>query len=462
MAEITEIRPQPKQIQFLSTSADVAFYGGSAGGGKSWSLLMEPLRHIANGRFGAVIFRRTYPQVTNEGGLWDQSTRLYPYAGAKPKQGDLTWVFPSGAKFKFAHLQHETSVLDWQGSEIPYMGFDELTHFTEKQFFYMLSRNRSTCGIRPYVRAGMNPDADSWVSKFIEWWIDDNGFAISERGGVIRWFIRHDGVIRWGDTPEELKQQYGDDVLPKSFTFVPATIHDNQQLLRVDPGYLANLQALSLVERQRLLDGNWKVRPEAGKVFNRDWFEIVDAHQIPKDGVECRSFDFAASVKELEGDDPDYTADVKIRKFNNTYYIMDCRQVRKAPADIDNLVKQTVKNDVALIHNTPIRYMVRWEIEPGSAGLRENWRLSTLLDGYDCGGVRPTGDKLTRAKPLAAQAEVGNVKLLRGAWNEEFLTHMHHQPDWTHDDIMDAASGAYNELSDVIADGLLESAFSWN
>jgi predicted phage terminase large subunit-like protein len=91
--------------------------------------------------------------------------------------------------------------------------------------------------------------------------------------------------------------------------------------------------------------------------------------------------------------------------------------------------------------------MVRWEIEPASAGKRENVNLIQILAGLDAKGVRPQGDKLTRALPLARQAEAGNVKLLRGPWNERLLTHLHHQPDIKEKDIMDASSGAFTALT---------------
>jgi hypothetical protein len=75
-------------------------------------------------------------------------------------------------------------VYDWQGAQIPLICFDELTHFRAHQFFYMVSRNRSTCGVRPYIRATCNPDADSWVANFLAWWIDpETGFPIPERAG---------------------------------------------------------------------------------------------------------------------------------------------------------------------------------------------------------------------------------------------------------------------------------------
>lgn len=161
---MVEIRPQPgPQERFLASEADIAILGGAAGGGKSFGLLMESLRHIGNMHFGGVIFRRTSPQITNEGALWDEAGKLYPLLGAAPRIGSLQYEFPSGCSISFRHLQHEATVFDWQGAQVPFIGFDELTHFTKKQFFYMLSRNRSTCGVKPYIRATCNPDADSWV-----------------------------------------------------------------------------------------------------------------------------------------------------------------------------------------------------------------------------------------------------------------------------------------------------------
>ena len=99
-------------------------------------------------------------------------------------------------------------MFNWQGAEIALLGFDELTHFTAYQFFYLLSRNRSTSGVKPYVRATCNADADSWVAKFIEWWIDDEGYAIPSRSGVIRYFVRIEDTIEWGDTREELYERF--------------------------------------------------------------------------------------------------------------------------------------------------------------------------------------------------------------------------------------------------------------
>jgi hypothetical protein len=93
------------------------------------------------------------PQITNPGALWDESLNFYPQLGGAPHVRMREWRWPRGGKIKFSHLQFETSVYDWQGGQITLICFDELTHFSAHQFFYMVSRNRSTCGVRPYIRA---------------------------------------------------------------------------------------------------------------------------------------------------------------------------------------------------------------------------------------------------------------------------------------------------------------------
>jgi predicted phage terminase large subunit-like protein len=453
------IRPQPgPQELALASPADVLIYGGAAGGGKTYSLLMEPLRHIANPEFNAVAFRRTSPQIKNPGGLWDESSTLYPLLDAEPKSSVLEWHFPSGAKVKFAPMQHEQDKFNWQGAQIPLILWDELTHFTENQFFYMLTRNRSTSGVRPYMRATCNPDAESWVADFISWWIDqDTGLAMPERAGVLRWFVRYDEEIKWADTKEELLEKYGHlDLQPKSMTFIPASVYDNKILMKKDPGYLANLMAQPLVERERLLGGNWKVRASSGKVFNRDWFEVVqwmpEIGFQPQDRIysktckDCLFWDFASTSKEFEKDDPDYTAAVWVRYVHGTFYVVEAWQDRLGPAQVE---EQFVARSMSFAERsvaTGGQPMIRFELEPGSAARRDARRMIMRLPTLDVRATPPRGDKMMRAKPLAAQAYAGNVKVVKGDWNEMWLTHMHHQPDWAHDDLMDATAGAQNSL----------------
>jgi predicted phage terminase large subunit-like protein len=455
----TIIRPQPgPQSVFLSSPADIAIYGGAAGGGKTWALLMEPLRHVGNRGFGAVFFRRNLTQVRNEGGLWDESEKLYPHLSANPRSApDLSWTFPSGASVAFAHLEHEKTIYNWQGSQIPLLCFDELTHFSEKQFWYMLSRNRSMCGVRPYVRATCNPDADSWVAKFISWWINqETGFAISERAGVLRWFVRIGDTIIWGDSPEELAHHTnpltGEPIPPKSVTFIPAKLSDNALLMAADPGYLANLMAQPTVERERLLGGNWKVRPAAGLLFQRGWCQIVDA--VPAGVRWMRGWDLAATPK-VEGNDPDGTAGTKVGKLPDGRYIIGHHvKAFLSPNGVETLIKNTAEQDG---RDTEISLPQ----DPGQAGKSQVTNLIKLLSGFAARATPESGDKVTRFSPFSAQAEAGNVLVLRAPWNEDWFSSLEGFPDAPHDDDADSTSRAFNALNDAKNGWILTRGDTW-
>ncbi|MCD1619143.1 phage terminase large subunit [Salipiger manganoxidans] len=448
MGATKEIRPQEgPQTSFLASPADIAIYGGGAGGGKTWALLMEPLRHIANPGFGAVFFRRTTVQIRNEGGLWDESTSLYPLVGASPKEVTLEWKFPSGASISMAHLEHEKTVANWQGSQIALLLFDELTHFSEKQFFYMLSRNRSMCGVRPYVRASCNPDADSWVARFIAWWIDqDTGLPINERSGALRWFVRIGDAIHWADRPEDLAERTMLDevgqrvpIPPKSVTFIPAKLTDNKALMAADPGYMANLLALSTVERERLLGGNWKIRPAAGILFKRQWCEVVDA--VPAGVRWVRGWDLAATPKTDAAPDPDGTSGTRIGQLpDGTFIVAHHVKDWLSPNGVRALIKNTASQD-------PPGTTISLPQDPGQAGKDQKGNLAQHMVGFNVRFSPETGDKVTRFSPFSAQAEAGNVKVLRGPWNEGWFSALEGFPEAKHDDEADSTSRAFNELS---------------
>lgn len=243
----------------------------SSGRRQDFRVALEPIQaHEQTKITMRLSSRANYTQVTSPGGLWDSSGKIYSLVkGAYPlKTPKLHWTFKSGATVNFAHLGSDSDCQNWQGSQIAMIGFDELTHFSKHQFFYMLSRNRTDSGVAPYVRATCNPDADSWVADFIKWWITpETGYPIPERSGVIRYMVRLNDEIIWGDSKEELAAQGYDAQDVKSVTFIASTLQDNQILMKMDPGYLANLKALPTVERERLLLGNWKIKAAAGSVL---------------------------------------------------------------------------------------------------------------------------------------------------------------------------------------------------
>ncbi len=450
------LRPQPgPQEAFLSTAADIAIYGGAAFGGKTFGILMDPLRGVTDPGWSGVIFRRTSPQITNDGGLWDTSEMIYSNAGGTPVESAKRWEWPAGPSIRFAHMQHEKDKLSHQGAAYPFIGWDELTHFSKSQFFYLLSRNRlaKPCKFRPYMRATCNPECDSWVKDFIQWWLDENGFPIPERSGVLRYFVRKGDAIHWADTPDELfplctkNPVTGELVPPKSLTFIPSRIEDNELGMANDPDYLGNLEALPLVEREKLRHGNWNVRPVAGMFFQRTWFDYVDVE--PKSGRTIRYWDRAATEPSTGNPDPDWTVGTKVNYHKGIFTICDVRRFRKRP---EGVLQEIIATSIMDGEDCE-----PWlELDPAQAGKAE--RAMYQKEMIQCPSpvrfLPPKGSKAKRALMMSAQAEARNIKLVTAPWNKVFLEELEAFADWDelpddmiptklpHDDQVDTVSGA--------------------
>ena len=459
------IRPQPgKQEMFLRSPADICIYGGAAGGGKTYALLLECLRNTDHKHFEAVIFRQSRPQILSAGGLYATSQEIYPYLGASSVlTPNVQWRFPSGAKVTFAHMFYEKEKYNWQGSQIPLLMFDELTHFTEGQFFYMFSRNRSTCGVRPYIRATCNPDGESWVAKFIDWWIDsETGYAIESRCGKLRYFLRQNNIIHWADSRQELYDSFGlytqeEMERVKSLTFISAKLSDNKAMMKHDPGYIGALKAMSEFDQEQLLKGNWKIRRSAGHYFKRSKINLLSA--IPTDVVKwVRAWDLAATAPgeadELEGlpqamrqsrrsDESAYTAGVLLgKRRNGRIFVADVINVRENGADVRNLICTTATSDRAYYGNVTIRLPQ----DPGQAGKDQAQSFVRMLGGYTVTTALESGDKVTRAEPFSSQWLAGNVDIKEALWNDEYFRQLENFPVGKLKDMVDASANAYLEL----------------
>lgn len=456
-AEVIELRAQPgPQEQFLACQADIAFIGGSVFGGKTWALTFQPVAHVDNPGFNCVTFRRTAPDIRNPGSLWEESTKMYPLLNAAPKEQPMEWIFPSGARVKFAGLQFEGDVLSWKGAQIGLLQFDQVEEFTEHQFWYMQSRNRSTSGIRPYTRGSCNALADTWVADFIQWWWDpETGYVIPERSGLARWFVRVNDVVHWADVTlpcdapakefanatmaakAELEVRFpGVGRFARSFAFIRAQLSDNPIGTEADPEYEARVRSLSLVEQERLLGGNWKIRPVAGLVFNRGWFEIVDAMpRLVKRRV--RYWDKAGTAG-----GGDWTAGTRMSEaMDGVVYVEDVDRGQWGAGDRERIIKQHAQTD-------PEGTRFGVEQEPGSGGKDSAILTVKNLKGYVTFMDRPTGDLIERAQPLAAQSQVGNVRLVKGDWNEAWLREIHAFPTkGVPDDQVASAAGAFKLLT---------------
>jgi predicted phage terminase large subunit-like protein len=442
----TDIQAQPGfQMSFLTTPADIAFGGGAAGSGKSFALLMDPLRHIHTPGFDAIFFRRVSTQIRGGGGIWDEALRLYTRAGARVRAHASEFLFPTGgrpARIAFSHLQYESDAQSHQSKQYAAIFLDEASQFTSSQFWALLSRNRSTCGVRPFVKATTNPDPDSWVREFLAWWINpETGFPIPERAGVLRWFLRVNDKIEWADSPEDLLDMFPDALpdAPLSVTFIPGSLDENKILNTIDPGYRSKLLALPMVERQKLLEGNWNARARAGNVFKREWLPVVDVR--PAEILKTvRAWDKAATEKR-KGNDPDWTAGVRMSQTRSGLIIIeDAVRRRETPGSVERLLRATASQDGSSVE------VWQWR-DPGQAGKVDAHYTARAMQGITFRTEPATKSKLVYAGPLSAQAEAGNVVLLRGEWNSDFLAELEGFPDRPHDDLVDAASLAYRKLS---------------
>jgi predicted phage terminase large subunit-like protein len=403
---------------------------------------MDALRYEGVHGFAAVYFRRTYPQLVAPDGLWDLSRQLYGVAQGRARENTHEWRFPNGARVVMSHLQYESDVYSHQGAQYCGIYYDELTHFTARQFWYLLSRNRSTCGVRPFIRANCNPDPDSFVADLVSWWIGPDGMPIEERSGRLRWFIRDGEDLRWADTDAELRARYPGRE-PLSFTFIGARLDDNPILDTADPSYRSRLETLNFVERERLLSGNWKVRPAAGLYFKPHWFKVFD--EIPGAvEAEVRGWDKAATEPHQGNTDPDWTRGVRIARLSQgspvRYIVCDVHSMRAGPGDVDRAMRNVASQDSSRVS------VALWQ-DPGQAGVVDIAHSRRNLDGYTLLSERASQSKVAYAGPFSSACEGGLVGLLRGGWNEGYLAELAGFPEGGHDDQVDASALAYLKLS---------------
>ena len=252
------------QLDFLSCSAYEALYGGAAGGGKSEALLMAALRFVDRPGYRALLLRRTFRDL--ERSLIERARIWYQAIGASKEEGGTRWRFPSGAIIEFGHLQHDDDVSGYKSAEYQFIGFDELTTFTEHQYVFMLSRCRSTGGIPIRVRAGTNPGdvGHEWVKRRWAPWLDEHyaGFPLNT-GEIFHYTIDDNG--------NEMQCAPGAAALSR--VFVRSLVTDNKHIMDNDPGYVMRLKGLSVDERKRLLEGDWKAFEDPGALWKREWFK---------------------------------------------------------------------------------------------------------------------------------------------------------------------------------------------
>lgn len=332
--ELSILKPQEGfQRAFMSSKADIVLGGGAAGVGKSFAEVMDNMKNtipradllekgiIDYTKFRSIFFRRTQVEIKLQGGIWEEATSLARQFGSQIKESKSLIVYPSGASSKFSHLQYDADLESHRSGQYDLIYFDELTTFTAKQFWFMLSRNRSRAGFRPQIKATTNPQGQGWVKTLIEWWLypDDHsnpdlqGKPIPERSGVLRYFYRYGGVLFWGNTreevienlPEEAREKPAADPVNriKSITFIAGKLTDNQILLDRDPGYEGNLLALEPEDRAKYYEGSWKFFVTAETLFTPRMLEDAFTAEYVKLNRPARVRRYLTCDIALEGAD---------------------------------------------------------------------------------------------------------------------------------------------------------------
>ena len=273
------------QTDFLAAPEKEVLYGGAAGGGKSFAMLMDLLRYAHNGNHRALLLRRTLSELTE---LIDQSRKIYPQAfpGAVFRESKSTWSFPSGATALFSYVDKDSDVARYQGQAFTWIGIDELGHYpTPYVWNYLRSRLRSTdTTIETYMRASANPGGGGgwWIKKmFIDPSVPNSPFWATDfdTGKTLTYSPTH---------PKRANQPLFQR------RFIPARLTDNPHLAESGE-YEAMLLSLPEVERRRLLEGDWDVADGAAFYeFDRS-VHVVAPFEIPYNWPRVRAADYGYS-----------------------------------------------------------------------------------------------------------------------------------------------------------------------
>lgn len=379
---------------------------------------MAALQYVDIPGYAALLLRRSYSDLTLPGSLMERAEQWLKGTDARWIDKEKTWVFPSGARLTFGYLAKETDKYRYKSAEFQFVGFDELTQFTETMYLYLLTRLRRKKGAKVplRLRSASNPGdiGHEWVrNRFVDY-----------KPNVIP-----------GSKSEELFRQ----VRP----FVRAKLSDNPHLDEAE--YKENFKEVDLITREQLLNGDWSIRKPGSKFLRENFCRIVRLEEVPIGLTWIRYWDMAATEPKpnSKNQDPDWTAGALIayEKFTGDWYCRNIKRVRQAPAEVEKFIQETAEED---------GYGVRiyMEQEPGASGKTViDYYRRNILVGFNFRGIRSTGKKEVRATIFSSAVGNRRFVLVQGPYIPALIDECEAfpNPGW-HDDQVDAVSGAMQKL----------------
>lgn len=415
--------PFPKQALFLASSIKEQLYGGALAGGKSQSLLAAAAQYVDRPNYRAIIIRSTISELQMPGALIERSQKWWGGTAARYNSNLHRWKFPSGAEIWFGYLGSK-NWSRYQSSEWDFVGFDELVTIPQRAYNILYGRVRQsllyqdTADVPPRVRAASNPPTAE--QEATGWWV---------------------------------KEKFVDKGFPY---FIQATASDNPY---ITPDYLEGLrQIYDPITFEKLANGDWSIRA-GGSLWRRDMMPVIPRLHTWAIEEISRGWDLAATKPNPDNPDPDWTRGVKIARVagikDYDYVVTDMVSMRDEPSMVANMLYATAAMD-----QRHVRQVIPQD--PGQAGKAQKDYLDYLLRKFAVSWVRESktrGGKVRRATPFAIAAGNDRVRILHGPWNREFYEELESMPEGKHDDIMDAAASAFNDIAIMESADVYDSGF---
>lgn len=407
------VDPNPKQELFLRREELEVFFGGAAGPGKSWGLLMAALQYVDVPGYEALIVRTVLQDHKKPKALIPVSHDWLGGTGAQWNGSLYQWTFPSSATLSFGYVRNIADLSHFKGPAYAFLGFDELTEFDEAVYLGMSRVLRDA----PL----MGPSGDK---------VPLRKRSASNPGGPGHGWVKTRFI-------EEKSRQ-------RDAVFIPATIHDNPHMDYDE--YLLSLAHLSPIDQLRLINGDWDVMEEGGK-FDRHKFAVIDQVQMAPSQRAVRYWDLAGTEPNPSNLDPDYTVGLRMDiDAQGLFTIRNVVRGRWNDTEVERVIQNVASQDG---RGVPIFI----EQDPGQAGKAQiSHYKRNVLRGYIChaGQTKINGKnaaKEVRARPVAAAVGNNLVRIVRAENTLDFLDECAIFPNGSHDDCVDALSGAHTALT---------------